>query len=215
MRLSPARFNQQLDEQGQRMLWRRARVCPCRDMSSGSGAAKPGCPICEGLGTFWDKGIMAQAGVVGAKTLRQFSDFGKWEDGDVMISIPSNTPMWRAGENDRITFMDGHRPFQVALENDGMAKLRFRAQRIERCFWLGPNGTAIIECEVPRIDPATNFLSWASQANAPDPGAQFTVAGLRYPDYFLWREVPMSRAHYNGLDFPKRVTLKLFDLFKG
>ena len=213
MRLSPQRFNQQLADQGQRMLWQRARVCPCRE--SHSGGAKEDCPICDGRGTFWDKGIPTRAGVVGAKILREFAAFGAWEDGDVMVSIPSNTPMWNAGENDRVVFADGHQPFQVVMRHNSTAKLRFPLLRIERCFWLGPNGSTVLECTAPRVDPDTGALSWLDLTQAPDPGAQFTIAGQRRPEYFLWRYIPVSRAHYNGLDFPKRATLKPFDLFKG
>ena len=211
MILSPQRFNRQLAEMGQAMLWQRAHVCPCTE--SHSGSARPDCPVCDGRGFFWSAPVLSRAGVVGARARRQFDAFGRWEDGDVMISIPGNTPLWGAGENDRVVFADGHQPFQQHLVNDGTARLRFSVVRIDRCFWLGPQGESVVECSVPRLDRATGALSWSDPATAPDPGAQFVISGTKRPEYFLWRELPISRAHFNGLDLPKRAVLKKFDLF--
>lgn len=211
MQLSVNRFNAQLGEMGQRMLWRRSNLCTCRDPHSGS--ANPECPVCDGKGVFWDAGVGAWAGVVGAKAMRAYADFGKWEDGDVLISIPSDSPLWMAGESDRVTFINGHEPFQVNLKRGATTLAPFTVDRVQRCFWLGPNGSALIDCELPRVDPVTRELSWADQSRAPDPGAQFTLRGLRKPEYFLWKEIPITRAHFNGMALPKRVMLKKFSLF--
>lgn len=211
MRLSPATFNRQLQEMGQRMLWRRAQLCPCREPHS--GGANPECTICLGKGVSWGNGIPAHAGVVGAKAMRAFADFARWEDGDVVISIPENTPLWHAGENDRIMFMDGHQPFQIRMVRNEGVTVPFAVERIERCFWLGPNDATVIDCSLPRVDPVTLELAWANQSTAPDPGAQFTLMGRKKPEYFLYRDIPISRAHFMGLPLPKRAVLKKFDLF--
>jgi hypothetical protein len=211
MRLSPAHFNSQLQEMGQKMLWRRAQLCPCRDPHS--GGANPECPICAGRGVAWGQNIPAHAGVVGAKAMRAFGDFARWEDGDVVISIPSNSPLWGAGENDRVIFTDGHEPFQIQMTRNQGVSVPFAAERIDRCFWLGPNGSAVIECSLPRVDPSTRALNWADQSTAPDPGAQFTLSGRKRPEYFLYKDIPVSRGHFMGLALPKRAVLKKFDLF--
>lgn len=213
MRLSPGRFNNQLREMGQRLLWRRASLCPCRDPHS--GGAKPDCPVCDGLhnGTFWGPAVPAWAGVVGAKARREFADFGRWEDGDVLLSIPADSPLWGAGENDRVLFADGHEPFQATLKRTAATLAPMGAHKVERCFWLGPNGAALLECAVPRVDPATRALSWPAGAPQPDPGSQFTLVGAKRPEFFFYRELPVSRAHFRGLPLPKRAVLKRFDLF--
>lgn len=211
MFLSPPRFNRQLAEMGQAMLWQRAHLCPCREAHSGS--ARPDCPVCAGRGTFWTEPVPSRAGVVGARARRQFDAFGQWQDGDVLISIPADTPLWGAGENDRVVFADGHQTFQAHMTNDGSARLREPVIRLDRCYWLGPNGLGVVECSLPRLDRTTGALDWADLTTAPDPGGQFVVIGAKRPEFFFWREVPISRSHFNGLPLPKRAVLKKFDLF--
>lgn len=210
MRLSPSVFNNQLAEMGQKMRWRRAALCPCRDAYS--GGANPDCPVCTGIGTFWGAAIPAWAGVVGAKARRAFSDFGRWEDGDVLISVPSNSPLWSMAENDRVALSDSSEPFETRLIRSPNLTLHFDVETIDRCFWLGPQGTAVIECDLPYV-AKTGVLTWHIGANAPDQGAQFTLRGRKRPDYFLWKEIPVARGHFMGLPLPRKAVLRQFSLW--
>lgn len=211
MRFAPALFDQHLTLKRQMLAWRRASLCPCREPHS--GAADPNCPTCEGRGVFWGVPRTTFAAAPGAAARRQFADFGRWEDGDIVLSVPATSALWDAGENDRVTLLQGHEQFQVRLVRTGTERLNFDAERIDRCFWLRPGDGAVIEASLPRLDAETRFLSWPDADHAPDPGAQFTLAGRRRPEFFIYRDLPMTRAHFDGQPLPKRMLLKKFDLF--
>jgi hypothetical protein len=217
MRLSPAIFNAQLAAEGsggmgQRLLWRRASVCPCR--SAYSGGADQECPRCRGLGTFWGAAVPAWAGAPGATSRRARAAFGEWEDGDVLLSIPATSPLWAADENDRVVLLQGHEPFQVRRVRGDSDRVDFPVERFERCFWLGPEpDRAVVEGGLPRLDAATGALSWADPDAAPPGGTQYTLQGRRRPEYFLFGVMPVTRAHFGGLPLPKFARLRAFDLF--
>ncbi|CAH2606332.1 conserved protein of unknown function (plasmid) [Rhodovastum atsumiense] len=213
MRLSPARFDRMLRDLGQRVSWRRAAPCPCRDPNTGQG--RYGCLRCRGLGTIWGDPIPAWTGLSGMKLAREYAAFGRWESGDVVLTIPGASPLFAAGEHDRILMMDSSEPFQLVLTHDGTdAPACVRdglVVQIDRCFWLGA-GDAIVEGDAPVAAP-DGTLSWAAGANAPEPGQQFSIVGRRRPEYFLLIELPQDRAHHGGLPLPRRVAARRFQLF--
>lgn len=211
MRLQPAAFNRHLESVGQRFQWRRSALCPCR--AGHSGGARTDCPVCEGVGWSWGRESPAFAGVIGAKAARAYADFGRWQDGDVMLSVPASSPLWMAGENDRVRMEQGHMPFQRRLVRDGSDRLNVRVVALERCTWLSPDGETLLDADLPRVDPLTGVVSWGDGANAPDPGAQYTLRGTRRPEYFLFKDLPVTRAHSQGQALPKRMLLRVFDLF--
>jgi hypothetical protein len=211
MRLSPQLLDQHLNLKAQPMAWRRASLCPCRDPHT--GGADSDCPNCNGIGTFWAAPRAALAPTTAARAARNFADFGRWEDGDVMLSVPGDSPLWGAGENDRVTLLKGEMPFQVKLAHDSLSRLNFSVARLDRCFWLSPNTRLPIEASLPRVDAQTGVVAWTDLTDAPDPGAQFTLIGVKRPEYFLYRDLPVSRSHFDGLRLPKRMLLRRFDLW--
>ena len=120
--LSVARFNAQLARQGQQLAWSKAAVCPCRDAASGS--PKPGCPVCRAKGYLWAAAVPSHAGVAGMKVQREWERMGEYEGGDVVVSIPSDTPMYAAGERDRVVFVQSSESFDVAHVRDRAHRLR-------------------------------------------------------------------------------------------
>lgn len=210
MRLSPARFNALLRSEGQQVAWRRASMCPCR--SAISGAADPSCPQCGGRGTLWGDAIAAWTGVAALRVTRQFADFTRWESGDVMLSIPAASPLWSAGEHDRILMSQSSEPFQIVLTNDGAARLDFPIASIDRCFWLRAGDRSIAEGVRPLVGP-NGALSWADPTTAPDLGQQFSLRGRKVPEFFIWQDLPQDRSHFGGLPLPRRVVARRFDLF--
>lgn len=213
MSLSVAVFNRQLNQMGQTMLWRSSMLCPCR--SELTGGADVDCPTCNGLGVFWNPAVQAVAGVVGAKARRQFDSYAAWEDGDVLLSVPSNSPLWHAREKDRVSLIQGDEPFQIVLEHTGTERLQWPIRAIERCFWLRAGDRSVVKGTLPRVHPRTLVVSWTNPADAPEPGTQYTLQGTMFPEYFVWRDIPISRAHFQGGDYPKRLLLKRFSLFRA
>ena len=211
MILSPATLNAQLALMGQNVTWARASFCPCRDPQT--GAARIGCPICAGRGVFWASPAPSRIGVAGMKVQREWERFGAFESGDVVVSLPSDTPAYAAGENDRILFVNSSEPFDVVLVRGAPNETPiWTAVGFDRCFWLSPDGAVIIEGGLPTQNPDRSF-TWADGVAAPPEGTQYTLRGRKRPEYFLFQSFPDDRAHFGGLALPKRATLRKFDLF--
>lgn len=211
-RFSPALFNALLRPAGvgQSVLWRRASLCPCR--SEDSGAAEQGCPRCRGRGVTWAPGAASHAGAVGQKITRQFLEALQIEQGDQVLSIPGDSPARDAGEHDLFVMLDGSQPYAAVALRDGSERVDPAVFRIDRCHWLN-GGKEEVEAGIPRVHPETGALTWPDPASAPPPGEQFAVRGRKRPVYFVFRELPMDRAHGGGLALPRRVHTRRFDLF--
>lgn len=210
MRLSPTRFNRFLNKIGQSVSWQRASDCPCRDSSS--GAARYNCANCHGTGVLWADPATGVVALTGQKLQLAWAQFGLWEQGDVVVSLPSDSPVYAMGQFDRVRFLDSSRPFSSVLTHrDAGDTLGPGVTVIDRVFWLDQD-EAIVEPALPALDTVTGNLDW-SGTTAPADGQQFSVTGRRQPEYFCWGEYPQDRAHQHGDALPRRVVLRRFDLF--
>lgn len=240
MQLSPARFNRLLKPPGglgQRVTWRPAYACPCRDPHS--GAARQGCLQCAGRGVIWAAPKKAWTGLSGMKVAREWAQFGLWESGDVVLSIPSDSPLYAAGEHDRITMDDSSEPFsnlftdkvarpeptgdQLAptVDDDDMladgwtpvtVKIGFAPISISRIIWKDPGTEALVEGAIPAVT-GSDSLTWLHPDGCPPVGVQVSMTGRRKLEYFLFKELPQDRAHHGGAALPRRVAARRFDLF--
>ncbi len=198
---------------GQSMTWAQAAFCPCRSVDTGS--ARAGCPICGSRGVLWAAPVPSVAGLSGMKAQRQWERFGEFEGGDVVISVGSNTPLYAAGENDRIVFLQSSEAFDLVLDAAGTDKLQFTVIACDRCFWLTPNNgqpVAVVE-GTPPVQDATGVLTWPGGIGQPPAGVQYSVRGRKLPEYFLFKDFMQDRSHFSGLALPRRCVLRKFDLF--
>lgn len=209
MELNPDWFNDQLDQMGQNVSWRRALACPCRDTHS--GAARLGCPTCAGKGQFWPfPAVRCRTGLAGMKVARAFQQFGTWEDGDCIFTIPSDSPLYAIGEYDRALMLDSSEPFSEVLTRGELDRVFGQVQSIEAVIYLPTPTAAPVFASRPSWDADGN-LSWA--AGAPPDGAQYTVRGRKRQEYYMFKELPQDRAHFGGLQLPRRVQMRRLDLF--
>lgn len=239
MFLEPGDFNRFLRDIGQDVWWQRAHDCPCRNPSS--GAARHDCRVCRN-GRIWDPAIGGYLGLSGQKLNQQWAQFGLWENGDVVVTLPSDTPLYRMSEFDRIVFRQSSVPFSVVrvksafpaadpaanglyghfsdsliLLPDGTSdpnapSLEFGIESIDRVFWLSPGLDEVIEGDIPTVQP-DGTLVWADADRFPPPSAQYTLSGRKRPEYFCFRDFPQDRAHHGGRDLPRRVVLRSFNLY--
>ncbi|HED34953.1 MAG TPA: hypothetical protein ENJ08_12210 [Gammaproteobacteria bacterium] len=207
MKLSVNKFNGLLKNLGQSMLWQRAYDCPCADPDS--GAAKYDCPQCNHSGLIWSDPINTRAALAGQKVQRVWAQFGLYENGDVVLSIPSDAALYNMGEFDRVTFMDSSTPFSMKFIR-GEERITFRVVSVDRVFWLDANDQ-IIEGGIPVVSQ-DGQLSWAS--GEPPANTQYSMTGRKHPEYFCWGDFPQDRAHHGGAALPRRVVLRFFELFR-
>lgn len=207
MRLSPERFNAWLGNIGQQFLWRKSFACPC--VNPQSGAADPAHALCGGLGRIWNAPLPGIAGVANQKTQREWAQFGVWESGDMVISVPSNSVLYAMGQFDRATMLNSTDPFSLVLTRGQNDVLRFPVVAIERVFWLNGGGT-MVEGGIPTVD-GSGALTWV--AGEPPAAQQYTIHGTRFTEYYCYGPFPSDRGEHAGAALPKRAVLRRFDLF--
>lgn len=213
MRLSPERFNGLLANLGQNVLWRRAQLCPCRD--SYSDAARQGCPVCAGKGLFWGEPQPARVALSGMKVQQQWAAFGAYEQGDVVITLPSDSPVYALADGDRVLFSDSTIGFtQIFRHGADDDPLPFAVHSIERVFWLDPDGEITLDGDIPVVD-ADNRLRW-TRANPvkPTAGQQYSMIGRKNTEYFVaLSSLVQDRAHHQGAKLPRKCVLRPWDLY--
>lgn len=213
MPLSPGRFNGLLANLGQNVLWRRAQLCPCRDRHS--DAARQDCPVCNGKGQFWGAPQAAFVGLSSMKTQQQWATFGAYEQGDVVVTLPSDSPIYGLADGDRVLFTNStvgfSQIFRRGVDDD---PLPFAVHSIERVFWLDPDGEMTIDGGIPIAD-ADGHLRWASATPiAPPPGQQYSMIGRKNTEYFVaLSSLVQDRAHHQGAKLPRKCVLRPWDLY--
>lgn len=207
MQLSPDKFNRFLAGIGQNITWSRSFACPC--FNANSGAAKPSCQQCKGKGRIWSAPIPCIIGIAGQKVQKEWAQFGQWESGDAVVTIPSDAPAYAAGQFDRIMMLNSTDSFSETLAHDGDDRLYVPVASIERVFWLDPVTSAIIEGGLPTV-AANGVLTWLS--GEPPAGIGYCITGTKFSEYFVFNAMPSDRNEHQGAQLPKKVVLRKFDL---
>lgn len=206
MRLIPEEFNEFLVDIGQRVAWRRSYVCPC--LSPHSGAADPNCPDCSGKGRVWRAPLNCYAGVTSMHGKRQYAQFGIFEAGDLLLTLPSDTPIYEMGAQDIVLLLDATQPFSVVLTSGENDAILFAPARIDRVWWR--DGSGVFESPVRAVNGRE--MDWSGHV-APPPGTRYSVTGRWLPDYVCLMELPAERSMHMGAALPRRVVVRRFDLF--
>lgn len=206
MRFSPSAFNRFLNDIGQDFSWRKAFACPC--VNPNSMQAAPNCPVCGGKGRAWTDAAVGRSGVAGRDAMKEWAQFGLWDAGDVVLSIPSDSILYDMGQYDRVLMLNRTEPFSMNMIRGMNDLIRFPVVSVDRVFWIA--GGAIVEGEIPAVLP-NGMLDWAG--NAPPHGVTFSLTGRRTPEYFVYQDMPMDRPHHAGMKLPRKVVIRRFDLY--
>jgi hypothetical protein len=206
MRLNPDDFNRFLADIGQTFAWSKSYVCPCVTPATNSPA--PQCLHCRGKGFLWAAAVNGTAGVPSQKVQREFAKFGQWENGDMLLSIPSDSPLYDMGERDRVLMLNGDDPFSINLRKGFNDRLPWAARKISRVFWL--SGSNIVEGGLP-LQETDGTLVFST--GAPPAGVYYSVSGTKFSEYFVFRDFPSDRPEHHGRKLPKKAQLRRFDLF--
>lgn len=200
-----------LGDMGQGVWWKRARLCPCKNADS--GAADPACPVCHGVGWSWGEPIIAHTGLASMQVARQWAHFGQYESGDVVLSVPSNSPLYDAGESDQVVMTDSQHPY-VATFTRGAPDERWPAFVFKVSEVFTVDGSVVTPRSHPSLADwrAGGVPAWGA-GNVPAPGQQYSIRAFRRPIYFVFASLPQDRAHHGGLPLPRRIAARKFDLF--
>lgn len=208
MKLNPAAFNRHLAHMGQDILHRKAFACPCKSANSGAADAK--CPQCSGKGQLWNDPVPGVVGVTGSKVQKEWAQFGNYESGDTVVTIGSDSPLYKMGQFDRVTLLNAPEEFSIALNRGtNTERLIGKIESVDRVFWLDAQ-KEIVEGGIPTVaDNGT--LTWST--GAPPAGKQYTISGVKLQEFFCFTMFPSNRNEHQGARLPKKVILRKFDLW--
>lgn len=210
MQFNEARFNRHIENMGQKVLWRRAFVCPC--VNPQSGQHDTACPHCRGKGRLYEAPQETVCGIAGQKTQNEWAKLGQFTPGDVVVTIPGSSAMWdSAGNLDRVTLRNAIDKFTATLTRGGPGELLlFQPERLERVMWRHPQTKALVEGGLPKVE-ADGKLTWGDRA--PPPGTTYSLTGRRYSEYHVFGDMPSNRnMHQGSKRLPKLVVLRRYDL---
>lgn len=212
MFLNPTNFNRFLNRMGQTVQWRQAQDCPCRNTYSGS--PDPACPVCEGSGQAWAPPVSCTVATTSMRVNREWAQFGQWESGDLVVSLPGDSPAYGMGEFDHLTFVNSSVPFSLVLTSGSEAALRFPVAAVRSASMIEDG--ELVDLPLPTVD-ADGMVVWPMDASgnslAPSSGVQYSLSGRKHPEYFCYGAFPQDRAHHHGAALPRKVVLRKFDLF--
>lgn len=209
MRFNAQAFNTHLDNLGEYFLWRRSAACPC--INPASGSPKAGCPHCFGKGRIWGEAIKAKAGIASQKTQLEWAKFGQWESGDLVLSIPENSPLYDIAQFDRVVATTSSDTFSIPLVRGAVnERIPGQIKEISRVFWFNQVGN-IVEGGIPTVG-ANGVLSWPG-GGSPPAGTTYSVTGERYNEYYCFGAFSNDRMKHGGMRLPRRMVLRAFDLF--
>lgn len=208
MQLQPAAFNALLANLGEWFQWRKAFACPC--INPNSGAPLAGCPHCSGKGRLWRQAVRAMSGVANSKTQQEWARMGLWESGDLVLSIPENSPMYNIRQFDRVTAETNTDEFSMPLVH-GSPKERIHGpiKEITNVFWFDADGA-----EVPGGTPvvaADGTLTWPT-GGEPPAGKTYSISGIRFAEWYCFGAFSIDRMKHAGARLPRRMVLRKFDL---
>lgn len=211
MRFNAGKFDRFLGNIGQQVLWRRSWRCSC--VSQTTGSPDPKCQLCSKKGIIWDGPVQTVCGVAGQKAQTEWAKFGQWENGDLVVTIPQDSPLWDAGQFDRVTMLNATDRFSLPLTRGAPNEslLRFSVVKIDRVFWKHPSTGDLVEGSIPTL--ANGVPTWdAEDDNQPMAGVTYSITGWGYFEYFIFRDLPSSRNMHSGMRLPKKVVLRRLDL---
>jgi len=206
MKFSADRVNCFIATNGQEVDWRKADICPCRDQHS--GAAKESCGSCGGIGYLWAEPVRGTVLTSGARYQKKWQDFGVYEEGDIVFTIPSDSPVYQCGSYDRLKLINQETPFSTFFTRGNNDVLRFSVKSISRIYWLDINDL-VVEGGIPTVSE-TGVLSW--EYGEPQNGAQYTITGQKVPEYFYYNDPFQFKSSIQGQLLPKKVVFRNFDL---
>jgi len=162
------------------------------------------------MGIFWESpSVPCICALSGVKAKRQWAEFGQWENGDLLIVCPSDSPSFSAGWGDRFTLADTTESFSTVVVRTGTESVNFYNPVFDAAVYLDGNRNRV------SLDPPNlvdGVLIWPS--GAPPSGVRYTLTGRGGPEYYVFNEIPMSRTHHGGsADLPRRIVLRRLDLF--
>lgn len=210
MRLNRQRFNRHVRHMGQDVIWSPAFRCSC--ITPETRSPDPRCLLCRKRGWVYGDSVKTICAPQSQKTQAQWAQSGMYEEGDIVITVPENSPMWDGGQHDRVLMENTTEKFSVVLQRGAPSESisHISVISIDRVFWRHPQTQALVEGGIPVQSPE-GVLSWPD-GGEPPAGTAYSLTGRRRVEYYLFQDFPSNRNIHRGVRLPKRVVLRRWDL---
>jgi hypothetical protein len=186
-------MNDLLHRHGATVEWEQGIICNCWGtvdngvLTYQTREPDPYCGTCQGEGFSYLPPIVFDGVVLQQFDFNlMFNIMGQYEDGDVQLTVASDTPIWSRGtQGDRITLMDRVITQSEKIQH-GNDILRYVPASVETVQW----GNTIYR---PGIDyqVVNDEIIWIG--NEPPADAWYGVRFQIYPTYQLWLRLPEPR----------------------
>lgn len=208
MQLNPDAFAALLDNFAEPFVYRKAYACPCINPNSGSPAAN--CEHCAAKGWLWTEPEPAEAAVCSSSVQLEWAKMGNWESGDMVVSIPYTSSLYRIAQFDRLTPLANTDQRSLALVRGApKERLHGTVSGVLRVFWFDDAGS-VVEGLLPNVAP-NGTLSWPD-GGAPPVGKSYSITYGRYSDYYCFGPFSNDRHKHGGLLLPRKMVMRRFDL---
>jgi hypothetical protein len=211
MRFNQQHFNRFLNNIGQDVVWRKSFGCACKNPTSGMPDTK--CKVCVGKGVFWPGSPVATiVALASQNTQAKWSNNVRATVGDIVVTIPEVSPMWLAGQFDRMVMENGEDRFSYPLMRGAHnEKMFFQILSIERVFSVVPATGVITDYPIPTIGNEGQVI-WPT-GTGPAAGVTYSITGRMRSEYFIYESFPMNSNSHQGMRLPRKVVMRRFDLW--
>jgi hypothetical protein len=148
---------------------------------------------------------------------QQFAQFGEWEQGDMIATVPARDvcgtvqEIYGIGDMDRVTLLDSVIRRNFVGTRGQQDVLLGRVVRIVMDAFYLDSGSPVPLAEGIDFRVTGNVVEWL-RGTTPD-GTAYSLRYIACPECFVWKTLEQPRAHDLGLALPKKVILRSFDLF--
>jgi hypothetical protein len=139
---------------------------------------------------------------------KQWELFGRYETGDVVVSIGSDSPVYTIREFDKLVFVNSVEQFSSVMTktaNSVEPAPYYDILSISSLFYLNIS-SAIVNVSGVTFNNSNKTLDFSD--NSIPVGTQYSITGTRCPSYYMYMDFPQVRYHHHGSLLPKRVVLR-------
>ncbi len=196
-------FNGLLHRHGITVSWEEGILCSCWGTVDGGQLTyqtrepDPYCKLCRGEGYSYKEPKIFDGVVLQKMDFNlMFNVMGQYENGDMQMTVPSDTPIWSKGaQGDRITIMDRYvTQFEEVVK--GKDILRYVPAEMQSVQW----GDTVYNLGTDYHIEGDEIV-WVG--NQPPDGVWYGVRFFTYPVFQLWLRLPQPRV-IDRVELPER-----------